>query len=125
MELIVIFMVILVLFGPRRLPEIAKMIGKTLQELRRASEDFKDQVLSIETVESVVPESLEDEDYSEDSSEDYDGALEGEDYGEDLHDEQAGDDADAPNDAEEPPDGVRPGIEDVDEKREARDDLAG
>jgi TatA/E family protein of Tat protein translocase len=50
MELVVIFMVILVLFGPRRLPEIAKMIGRTLNELRRASEDFKDQVLSIDTV---------------------------------------------------------------------------
>ena len=50
MELVVIFMVILVLFGPRRLPEIAKMIGRTLSELRRASEDFKDQVLSIDTV---------------------------------------------------------------------------
>ena len=44
------FMVILVLFGPRRLPEIAKIIGRALNELRRASEDFKDQVLSIETV---------------------------------------------------------------------------
>ena len=50
MEIIVIFMVILVLFGPRRLPEIAKMIGRTLNELRLASEDFKDQVLSIDTV---------------------------------------------------------------------------
>jgi TatA/E family protein of Tat protein translocase len=50
MEIFVIFMVILVLFGPRRLPEIAKMIGRTLNELRRASEDFKDQVLSIDTV---------------------------------------------------------------------------
>ena len=49
MELIVIFLVVLVLFGPRRLPEIAKMIGKMLHELRRASEDFKDQVMSIET----------------------------------------------------------------------------
>jgi len=48
MELIVIFMLILVLFGPRRLPEIAKMIGKTIHELRKASEDFKEQVMSIE-----------------------------------------------------------------------------
>ena len=48
-EIIVIFFFILVLFGPRRLPEIAKMIGKTLHELRRASEDFKDQIMSIET----------------------------------------------------------------------------
>ncbi len=49
MELIVIFLLILVLFGPRRLPEIAKMIGKTIQELRRASEDFKEQIMSIES----------------------------------------------------------------------------
>jgi len=47
-EVILIFVVILVLFGPRRLPEIARMIGKTLNELRRASQDFRDQVLLIE-----------------------------------------------------------------------------
>ena len=55
MELIVIFMLILVLFGPRRLPEIAKMIGKTIHELRKASEDFKEQVMSIE-VDPVEPD---------------------------------------------------------------------
>jgi sec-independent protein translocase protein TatA len=54
MELIVIFMLVLVLFGPRRLPEIAKTIGKVLHELRRASEDFKDQVMSIETEVNTV-----------------------------------------------------------------------
>ena len=54
MELIVIFMLVLVLFGPRRLPEIAKTIGKVLHELRRASEDFKDQVMSIETEGNAV-----------------------------------------------------------------------
>ena len=48
-EIIVIFFFVLVLFGPKRLPEIAKMIGKTLHELRRASDDFKDQIMSIET----------------------------------------------------------------------------
>ena len=56
-EIIVIFLLILVLFGPRRLPEIARMIGKTLHELRQASEDFKDQVLSID-VEPVDEESV-------------------------------------------------------------------
>jgi len=55
MELIVIFLLILVLFGPRRLPEIAKMIGKTLHELRRASEDFKQQIMSIDTEEGGGP----------------------------------------------------------------------
>jgi TatA/E family protein of Tat protein translocase len=54
-ELIVIFLVILVLFGPRRLPEIARMIGKALTSLRRASQDFKDQVLSIDQDETRQP----------------------------------------------------------------------
>lgn len=49
MEIIVIFLLVLVLFGPKKLPEIARMIGKTLHGLRQASEDFKDQVLSIDT----------------------------------------------------------------------------
>jgi len=47
-ELVVLFLVILVLFGPRRLPEIARMIGRTLEELRRASYDFRRQVMDIE-----------------------------------------------------------------------------
>ncbi len=48
LELLVIFLAVLVMFGPRRLPEIAKTIGKVLSELRRASEEFKDQILSID-----------------------------------------------------------------------------
>lgn len=48
-ELILLFVVVLVLFGPKRLPEIARMIGRTLEELRRASHDFKDQVMRIGT----------------------------------------------------------------------------
>ena len=62
MEIIVIFLLILVLFGPRRLPEIAKMIGKTIHELRRASEDFKDQVMAIETDPAEPVDSVKDPD---------------------------------------------------------------
>jgi TatA/E family protein of Tat protein translocase len=47
-ELLLLFVVILVLFGPKRLPGIARMIGKTLDELRRASQDFKDQIMQID-----------------------------------------------------------------------------
>jgi sec-independent protein translocase protein TatA len=47
-EIIVIFLVILILFGPRKLPSIAKMIGKTLDQLRNASQDFKDEIMKIE-----------------------------------------------------------------------------
>lgn len=48
LELLVIFAVILVLFGPRKLPEIARMLGRALHELRRASEDFKSQIMSLD-----------------------------------------------------------------------------
>ena len=47
-ELVVLFLVVLVLFGPKRLPHIARMIGKALNDLRRASQDFRDQVMQID-----------------------------------------------------------------------------
>ncbi len=40
-ELIMIFVVALVVFGPRRLPEIGRSIGKALGEFRRATTDLK------------------------------------------------------------------------------------
>lgn len=52
-ELVVLFIIILLLFGPRKLPSIAKSIGKTIEELRRASNDFKDQIMKIDEHPSV------------------------------------------------------------------------
>ncbi len=49
-ELLVLFLVILVMFGPKRLPEVARSVGRVLDELRRASQDFKDQIMSIDEV---------------------------------------------------------------------------
>ena len=40
-ELLVIALVALVLFGPRKLPEIGRSLGKSLAEFKRASDDFK------------------------------------------------------------------------------------
>ena len=40
-ELIVIAAVALLVFGPRKLPEIGRTIGRSLAEFKRASEDFK------------------------------------------------------------------------------------
>lgn len=40
-ELLVIAVVALVLFGPRKLPQIGHSIGKALSEFKRSSEDFK------------------------------------------------------------------------------------
>ena len=40
-ELILIFIVGLVVFGPRKLPEIGKSLGKMIAEFKRASADFQ------------------------------------------------------------------------------------
>jgi TatA/E family protein of Tat protein translocase len=40
-ELILIFVVALLLFGPRKMPEIGRSIGRAMGEFRRASNEFK------------------------------------------------------------------------------------
>jgi TatA/E family protein of Tat protein translocase len=40
-ELLFILVMALVFFGPRKLPQISRSLGKSLAEFRRASEDFK------------------------------------------------------------------------------------
>lgn len=40
-EILLIFIVALLLFGPRQMPKIGKSIGHALGEFRRASNDFK------------------------------------------------------------------------------------
>lgn len=41
---IFIFLLALILFGPKKLPEIARQIGKLMVEFRRASNEFKAQI---------------------------------------------------------------------------------
>jgi TatA/E family protein of Tat protein translocase len=45
-ELILIFVVALLIFGPRKLPELGRMLGKGLGEFRRAANDLR---VSLET----------------------------------------------------------------------------
>ena len=40
-ELLLILAAALIFFGPRRLPQLSRQLGKSLTEFRRASEDFK------------------------------------------------------------------------------------
>jgi sec-independent protein translocase protein TatB len=40
-HMIVVFIVVLVVFGPQKLPELAKGLGKLMAEFRKASTDFK------------------------------------------------------------------------------------
>jgi sec-independent protein translocase protein TatB len=39
--MIVLFLVVLVVFGPQKLPELARGLGKLMAEFRKASTDFK------------------------------------------------------------------------------------
>ena len=54
-ELILIFVVALLIFGPNKLPELARSLGKGLAELRRASSDLRSQILD-PPVEPRAPE---------------------------------------------------------------------
>jgi len=43
-ETIFLFFLALVIFGPKKLPEIARQVGKYLNEFKRASNEFKAQI---------------------------------------------------------------------------------
>ena len=43
-ELLIILMVAFVVFGPSRVPEIARKIGRGLNEIRRASDEIKREI---------------------------------------------------------------------------------
>lgn len=43
-EIVFIVLLALILFGPRRLPEIARQMGKFMAEFRKASNDFQSQI---------------------------------------------------------------------------------
>ncbi len=43
-EMIFIFLLALIIFGPKKLPEIGRQIGKAMNEFKRASNEFKAQI---------------------------------------------------------------------------------
>jgi sec-independent protein translocase protein TatA len=48
-ELLLILLAILLLFGPKKIPELSNMLGKGLRELRKAQSDFQSQINEIKT----------------------------------------------------------------------------
>ncbi len=40
-ELIIIFVIALIIFGPRKLPELGRSLGKSIGEFKRASNDLR------------------------------------------------------------------------------------
>jgi sec-independent protein translocase protein TatB len=62
-ETIFLFFLALIIFGPKKLPEIARQIGKALNEFRRASNEFKAQIeqeisnLEVQNRQTILPPS--------------------------------------------------------------------
>ena len=40
-ELVIIFVIALIIFGPRKLPELGKSLGRSINEFKRASNELK------------------------------------------------------------------------------------
>jgi sec-independent protein translocase protein TatB len=58
-EMIFLFFLALILFGPKKLPEIGRQIGRIMNEFRRASNEFRSQIESeINTLERQKPQIL-------------------------------------------------------------------
>jgi sec-independent protein translocase protein TatB len=64
-ETIFLFFLALLIFGPKKLPEIARQVGKALNEFKRASNEFKAQIaseiaqLEVENQRQVLPPAKE------------------------------------------------------------------
>jgi len=49
-ELVVILVIALIVFGPKKLPELAKTLAKGMAELKKATEDVKESLEADETL---------------------------------------------------------------------------
>ena len=54
-ELLLVFIVFLLLFGAKKLPGIARNLGRTLEEFRRSARDLRDELLSADEPRVPLP----------------------------------------------------------------------
>jgi sec-independent protein translocase protein TatA len=62
-EIIIIFVLALIVFGPRKLPELGKTIGKGLAEFKKASNELKqtwEEEVRLDKEKEVVSDILKD-----------------------------------------------------------------
>lgn len=61
-ELLVILVIALIFIGPKRLPEIAKGLGRAINEFRRATDDIKKEVQQVENLgQEVLSDALKED----------------------------------------------------------------
>ncbi len=51
-ELLIILLVIIVLFGSKKIPELAQGIGKGIREFKKAVNDVQDDIKNVDKIES-------------------------------------------------------------------------
>jgi sec-independent protein translocase protein TatA len=59
-ELIVIFAIALIVLGPKRLPEIARSLGRGIAEFRRASMDLRREFMDASDEARIAPPQIAD-----------------------------------------------------------------
>jgi len=58
-ELMVIFVIGLLVLGPKRLPEMARAMGRSLAEFRRASNDMRREFMAVSDEVKIDPNDLD------------------------------------------------------------------
>ena len=58
-EVTVILILALLIFGPKMLPELGKQLGKTLKSLKKASNEFQNEIDQVMNEEDESPKSIE------------------------------------------------------------------
>ncbi len=60
-ELIIILIIALIVFGPKKLPDLAKSLGKGMAEFKKATDDFKSTIQSdVSSIENEVKDVKKD-----------------------------------------------------------------
>ena len=58
-EVTVILILALLIFGPKKLPELGKQLGKTLKSLKKASNEFQNEIDQVMNEEDESPKYIE------------------------------------------------------------------
>ncbi len=60
-ELLLIFFIALLVFGPKKLPEIGRSIGRAIAEFKKSSEQLKEEIEKAVEEEQKEPEPVDEE----------------------------------------------------------------